>query len=127
MSTREKMSSVDTAWLRMDRPANLMMIVGVLIIDGAIDFARLKATIAVRLAPFRRFRQRVVVDATGANWEDDTTYDLDAHLVRVKLPGAADKSELEKYAAQMVSEPLDPAKPLWQFAVVDNYAGGSAL
>jgi hypothetical protein len=28
MSHRESMSSVDTTWLRMDRPQNLMLIVG---------------------------------------------------------------------------------------------------
>ncbi|MBS1135842.1 MAG: hypothetical protein H6R02_2983, partial [Burkholderiaceae bacterium] len=28
MGRRERMSSVDTAWLRMDSQANLMMIVG---------------------------------------------------------------------------------------------------
>ena len=32
---RERMSSVDTAWLRMDRPSNLMMICGVLIFASA--------------------------------------------------------------------------------------------
>ena len=30
MKNRERMSSVDTAWLRMDTPTNLMMIVGVM-------------------------------------------------------------------------------------------------
>lgn len=29
MGKRERMSSVDTAWLRMDSQANLMLIVGV--------------------------------------------------------------------------------------------------
>ena len=107
MIKREKMSSVDTAWLRMDRPTNLMMIVGVLIFEGAVDYERLKSTIASRLAPFRRFRQRVVVDGAGAYWEDDPTYDIDAHLHRVALPGKGDKEDLEKFAADMASQPLD--------------------
>jgi diacylglycerol O-acyltransferase / wax synthase len=127
MIKREKMSSVDTAWLRMDRPTNLMMIVGVLIFEGAVDYERLKSTIASRLAPFRRFRQRAVVDASGAYWEDDPTYDIDAHLHRVALPGNGDKEELEKFAADMVSQPLDDAKPLWQFTLIENYCGGSAV
>ena len=40
------MSSVDTAWLRMDRPHNLMMICGVLMFDGPVAFARLRRSIA---------------------------------------------------------------------------------
>src|SRR5438132_14380558 len=114
------MSSVDTAWLRMDRASNLMMIVGVLIFEGSVDFARLRETIVRRLAPFRRFRQRVVADATGAYWEDDPEFDIDVHLQRVSLPGCAGKPELEQCVATMVSTPLDGSKPLWQFTLIDN-------
>src|SRR5258705_2137602 len=127
MRKREKMSSVDTAWLRMDRPTNLMMIVGVLMFEGRVGYDRLRATIIDRLAPFRRFRQRVVVDAAGAYWEDDPAYDIDAHLHRVALPGKADKIELEKFAADMISQPLDDTKPLWQFTLIENYQGGAAI
>ena len=127
MIKREKMSSVDTAWLRMDRPTNLMMIVGVLMFEGAVDYERLKSTIASRLAPYRRFRQRVVMDGSSAYWEDDPTYDIGAHLHRVALPGAGDKEELEKFAADMASQPLDAAKPLWQFTLIEIYRGGSAV
>ena len=38
MLRREKMAAVDTAWLRMDRPTNLMMIVGVMVFKQRIDF-----------------------------------------------------------------------------------------
>ena len=42
---REKISAVDTAWLRMDRPSNLMMICGVLLFDRRVDFRRLQAVV----------------------------------------------------------------------------------
>jgi WS/DGAT/MGAT family acyltransferase len=127
MPAREKMSSVDTAWLRMDRPSNLMMIVGVLIFEGRIDYERLKTTIAQRLAPFRRFRQRVIEDATSTGWEDDPEYSIDFHVRREQLPGKAGKEELQRFAAQLVSQPLDESRPLWQFILLDNYEGGTAL
>ena len=127
MPAREKMSSVDTAWLRMDRPSNLMLIVGVLIFEGTIDYERLKKTIAQRLAPFRRFRQRVIADTTSTGWEDDPDYSIDFHVRRAHLPGKAGKDELERFAAQLISQPLDDSKPLWQFILLDNYKGGTAL
>ncbi|MEO8133518.1 MAG: wax ester/triacylglycerol synthase family O-acyltransferase [Betaproteobacteria bacterium] len=127
MIKREKMSSVDTAWLRMDRPTNLMTIVGVLIFGGHVEYQRLRATMVLRLAPFRRFRQRVVVEPAGVWWEDDPAYDIDAHLHRVALPGAADKAELEKFVADMIGQPLDDSKPLWQFTLIENYQGGTAM
>ena len=128
MAKRERISNVDTAWLRMDRPANLMMIVGVLMFDGPIDFARLQRTVAARLVDrYPRFRQRAVVEATGSWWEEDGEFDLDAHLHRVALPGRRGKAELEALVAELASTPLSPHKPLWEFQLVESYDGGGAL
>jgi WS/DGAT/MGAT family acyltransferase len=127
MSKRERISPVDTAWLRMDRPTNLMMIVGIMMFDGQMDYARLRRTLEARLLPYRRFRQRVVYDTTGAWWEDDEDFDLDRHLHHAALPAGDHKVELQKMAADLMSIPLDPNRPLWSFHLVDNYDGGSAL
>lgn len=124
---RERMSSVDTAWLRMDSPHNLMMIVGVLMLERRVSFSRLRRTVAARLLPYRRFRQRVVQDAGGAWWEDAPRFELGAHLRRSRLPSPAGKIELERFVAGMMSEPLDRARPLWQFHLVENFGSGSAL
>ncbi|MCP3291072.1 wax ester/triacylglycerol synthase family O-acyltransferase, partial [Aeromonas hydrophila] len=45
MSVCELISCVDTAWLRMDRPNNLMQIVGVLMFDGQLDEAILRESL----------------------------------------------------------------------------------
>lgn len=127
MSTRERMSSVDTAWLRMDRPNNLMMIVGVMVFAGRLDYGRLLATVRARLLPYPRFHRRVAFDASGAFWEDDPDFELETHVLRTALPGEGGKAELQKLVAEMVSQPLNPSKPLWQFQLVDNYLGGSAM
>ena len=127
MNQRERMSSVDTAWLRMDSATNLMMIVGVMMFDGPIDFARLKRTFEFRLLSYRRFRQRVVQEVSGTWWELDPNFDIDSHLLRVSLPGKGGKNELERYVAGQISQSLDHGKPLWQFQLVENYRGGAAL
>ena len=124
---RERMSSVDTAWLRMDTPTNLMMIVGVLMFSSPVNFARLKRTLEFRLLHYRRFRQRVVQDASGTWWETDPNFDIDSHVLRVSLPGNGGKSELEAYVAGQISQSLDHGKPLWQFQLVENYHGGAAI
>ncbi len=76
MSNRDRVSSVDHAWLRMDHPGNLMTIVGVLIFDTPLSAARLKHLLHARLLRYARFRQRIVEDATGAWWENDPVFDL---------------------------------------------------
>ena len=127
MSNRERISSVDTAWLRMDRPTNLMMIVGVMMFDRPIAFDRLQRVIESRLLPYRRFRQKAVNDATGSYWEDDELFDLEFHLQHTALPSPGGRAELQRYVAELISTPLDPAKPLWHFQLVENYSGGSAM
>ncbi|HEX4883226.1 MAG TPA: wax ester/triacylglycerol synthase family O-acyltransferase [Casimicrobiaceae bacterium] len=124
---REKMSSVDTAWLRMDRPHNLMMICGVLVFDGHVDFARLKHVIETRFLVFRRFRQRAIERNGTAYWENDPHFDLDRHVVHIALPGRAGKRELQALVSRLIATPLDPARPMWQFHLVERCNGGSAL
>lgn len=128
MTKREKMSPIDTAWLRMDRPSNLMMIVGILGFKQPMDFKRFKKTLEYRLADrFRRFRQRVHQDSLGAWWEDDPEFDLDNHLIRRALPSPAGQNELQRLASELAAEPLHPSRPLWRFDFIENYQGGSAL
>ena len=62
MSNSERMTPVDTTWLRMDRPANPMVVLGVLILAGPVDAARLQAVLAERLLATARFRQRHAVE-----------------------------------------------------------------
>lgn len=128
---RERMSGVDTAWLRMEHPTNLMMIVGVMIFRDKIDFKKLQATIDQRFITYPRFKQKAVQDPTGAWWETDKKFDLIHHLKRVKVTAKngrlGSKKELEDLVSQLASEPLDFTKPLWQFHLVENYQGGSAL
>lgn len=120
---REPLSAVDTAWLRMDRPANLMMICGMMMLDGRVVLQQLKDVIRTRMLCFHRFRQRVV-DARGEPyWELDPGFDLDWH-VRHLVPHAG--AALEDIASELASTALDPGKPMWQWHVIDA-AQGSAL
>jgi len=66
---REKLSPVDNAWLRMDRPGNLMTICGVLMFAEPLDVARVRAMLERRFLRFARFRERPVERADGAYWE----------------------------------------------------------
>jgi diacylglycerol O-acyltransferase len=65
---RAKMSAVDTAWLRMDRPGNLMMITGVMVFDRRIRHDRVKRVISDRFLRFPRFRQRPVQGSGVSYW-----------------------------------------------------------
>jgi hypothetical protein len=81
----ERMSRVDTAWLRMDNDVNLMMIVGVWLLEPALDYAQLCERVGAKLLRYDRFRQKVVQDPVGALWVDDEAFDIHHHVVREKL------------------------------------------
>ena len=124
---RDPMSKVDTAWLRMERPTNLMMITGVMMFETPVDIHRLRKVIKDRFMAYPRFRQKVVESPTGTFWQEDADFDLDWHVRLSALPGKADKQALERFVSTMASTPLDKTKPLWQFHLVEKYGGGSAL
>jgi WS/DGAT/MGAT family acyltransferase len=121
----EPMSRVDTAWLRMDSEHNLMMIVGVWLLEPAIAYDTLCQRVEERLLKFKRFRQKVVQDAAGATWVTDRKFDIHNHVVRVELPkskrGEDPQRALEDLCARLAAEPLDPSRPLWQLHLIEHY------
>jgi WS/DGAT/MGAT family acyltransferase len=124
---REPMSRVDTAWLRMERATNLMMITGVMMFDTPMSLDALKKVIKQKFLAYRRFGQKAVDTQSTVYWETDRDFDLDWHVRLTALPGRAGKRELERLTSQLASTPLDQTKPLWQFHLVEKYGGGSAL
>jgi diacylglycerol O-acyltransferase len=124
---KERMSAVDTAWLRMDRPTNLMMIVGVWVLDRPLDLSRFREIIGERFLQHERFRCRPVDDLVSASWEPDPDFELESHVRPVALPAPAGKQELEGLVSELAGASLDPRRPLWQFHLVENFAGGAAV
>lgn len=126
----ERMSKVDTAWLRMDSQSNLMVIIGVWTLRPGIRYEELCRRVEERLLKYNRFRQRVVEDAAGATWMEDDQFDIRNQVVREKLPrhskGDA-QAALQERVGDLAMEPLDRAHPLWRIHLVEDYDGGSAL
>ncbi len=143
-------AAVDHAWLRMDEPANLMQINGVLVLDEPLPVNLVRAVVRRRLLPIARFRQRVAgsgaASAAGgspggagggpghrskprqARWEEDPTFDLDRHVVEETLPAPGDDAVLAATVGKLMSTPLPAGRPLWEFRLLHGYRGsGCAL
>jgi WS/DGAT/MGAT family acyltransferase len=128
--TAERMTRVDNAWLRMDNDVNLMMIVGVWLLQPAVRYEQVCERIAQRLLQYPRFRQKVVEDVLGASWVEDEDFDIGRHVVRETLPrkrGQSEQAALQARCGELATTRLDPARPLWQFHLVEHYEGGSAI
>jgi WS/DGAT/MGAT family acyltransferase len=124
------MSSVDAAWLGMEDPTNLMMVTGLLALDGKADIKRLRILLDKRLAPFGRFHQRIVRPRTRGgmpHWQDDANFNIDNHVSHVALPSPGGDKALSGFVSELMSTPLDFTKPLWQVHLVDGYETGSVV
>jgi diacylglycerol O-acyltransferase / wax synthase len=141
----ERMSKVDTAWLRMDCASNLMMIMGVWIVQPGISHAALCQRVEERLLKYRRFKQRVEENAAGASWVDDAEFDIAHHVLREHLPATAGSAAgrgkkagsaaagtaaalglqnlhaLQQRIADLAMQPLPRSRPLWQMHLVEDF------
>lgn len=122
------LGNVDTAWLHMEDPTNLMMVTGLYIFDKPIDYHRLRDTVQYRMVDrFSRFRYKVIQQGSRAYWVTDRNFDLNAHIHRIALPPPGDKTALQEFVSDLMSTPLDFSKPLWQMHYIEHYGDGSAL
>ena len=130
----ERMTKVDTAWLRMDCDANLMMIVGVWQLAPGIKYAAVCERIENSLLKYNRFKQRVMEDAAGATWVNDRKFDLANHVVQETLPkasrtatGSHQQGALQDRVAELATRRLDPKRPLWQIHLIEDYTGPDGI
>jgi WS/DGAT/MGAT family acyltransferase len=96
-------------------------------LDRPVDVERFRDRMrhVVDLVP--RLRQRVALAGPGLAtpaWVDDALFDLDFHVRVVAVPAPGDARAVLDLAAVLASDPLDRARPLWQFTVVEGLADG---
>lgn len=111
----------------MDEPSNLMIINGCLVLERTVDKERIKALLARRLLPIRRFRQRILHRDGVPCWQEVPGFDLDAHVLETSLPAPGDDAALAEVVSSLMSEPLAFDRPLWRFHLIDGYKGGCVL
>ena len=106
-----------------------MMICGVLMFRERIDLRRLRKTVERALPALPALpaasRCRQPGDVVLGDRRRASTSTITSCTSR--CPGRGGKRELQTLVSRLASTPLDPARPLWQFHLVDNYDGGSAL
>lgn len=127
MLQAERMSNVDRTWLRMQRPTNPMLIIGLLILARPLTRATLRRLLAERFLTFDRFHCIPTSDALAGRWTHAEHFNLDDHLLQASLPAPAGRRELEILAGELASTPFSGSRPPWSFHLVPRYLGGSAL
>jgi WS/DGAT/MGAT family acyltransferase len=128
--TVEALSAVDTAWLHMEDPTNLMMVTGVLAFERFFEFGWVADLFRDRLVSISWFTQCVVeprMPFAGPRWETDPHFDLRSHFHRVSLRPPGDEAALRELVSDLMSTPLDYSKPLWQYHLIEGVGSGCAI
>ena len=98
-------------------------------LDRAPDVDRFRRRMAKAVRTIPRLRQRVVSPPAGIGppaWADDPDFDLGFHIRHVALPAPATERQLLDLAALLHEDAFDPARPLWQFTIVEGSEGERA-
>jgi WS/DGAT/MGAT family acyltransferase len=95
--------------------------------SAAWSFESARSDLARRIAaiePLHWRAVRVPFDLHHPVWVADPEIDLDWHLRRAAVRAPGGRDELCEAISQILSVPLDPARPLWELWWLEGYEGG---
>ena len=98
-------------------------IVAVALFDRPPDFERLRARLDRATCLIPRFRQHVLSPPFRVGpprWSVESTFDLDFHLRRMRLPAPGTERMLLDVLQPMASAGFDRARPLWEFTLIEG-------
>ncbi|MBW2269317.1 MAG: wax ester/triacylglycerol synthase family O-acyltransferase [Deltaproteobacteria bacterium] len=130
----ERLRSVDAAMLAVE-DANTHMHVGAVALfdaapltspDGALQIDRIRASMAAAMLRTPRFRQKLVPIPVFEHpvWVDDPRFNLEYHVRHTALPQPGGVRRLKRLVGRLMSQKLDPTKPLWEVWVVEGIEEG---
>ncbi|MFC9994191.1 wax ester/triacylglycerol synthase domain-containing protein [Nocardia sp. NPDC127526] len=102
-------------------------IVSVLVLDRSPDWNRLVRMIDRGTRAVPRFRHRLTAVPFGLappRWVPDREFDVRWHLRRIALPPPGEFAAVLEFARVEAMTAFDPARPLWQFTLLEGLAQG---
>ncbi|MES2753288.1 MAG: wax ester/triacylglycerol synthase family O-acyltransferase [Pseudomonadota bacterium] len=124
-----QLSGQDASFVYLETPHTPMHIGSVGIYDpstapgGFVRFKDILNFIGSRLSGARSFRQRLVrvpFDLDHPYWIEDPEFDIEFHVRHIALPKPGDWRQLCIQVARLHARPMDLAKPLWEFTIVEG-------
>lgn len=126
-----KMSDAEALMWRLEKDPHLSStFANIMLLDQMPDMARLRRRLDMATRTIPRLRQRVRPAPGGFSppmWVEDHEFDIDYHLRHISLPKPSSVRHLLDLAAQIVADPFDRNRPLWQFTVVQGVGGRAAI
>jgi len=125
------LSQTDTImWMVEADPLLRSTILGVVLLDGAPEWSRLRSRVEEVTHHVPALREKVLpvpLHPTMLRWEPDPAFDLDFHLRHISLPLGSDLPELLDWARTEAMGGFDLARPLWEFTLVEGVGALAAF
>jgi diacylglycerol O-acyltransferase / wax synthase len=123
----ERLSPSDMSSLLAERGPIHVNVGGTIILEGKPPpFDELLEHVDHRLNLVPRFRQKVTplrLNIDNPVWTDDAKFDIRWHVRHTALPKPGSDTQLRELVGQVMSQPLDFARPLWQIHLVEGLEG----
>ncbi|HUZ87942.1 MAG TPA: wax ester/triacylglycerol synthase family O-acyltransferase [Candidatus Baltobacterales bacterium] len=126
----EALSKADVAWLHSEAPTNHFVVTSLALLDAPLDLERFKTMLSSRIERHPRLQQVVAetpIPFTPKRWIPARNFDLDAHVHRVALPAPSGDAQLAAFVGDLVGQPLDFSRPLWELFAIEGPGHGGAL
>lgn len=125
---RFPMSHADAACLHLDGPTHRLVVHALLLLGGPLDLPRLTRLLEERLTRFQRLRMRVVDHRMHVpEWVEDPGFDVSRHVLQTRLPPPGDEATLLEAVGNLLSQPFDHSRPLWEVHLVEGSEVGTAV
>jgi WS/DGAT/MGAT family acyltransferase len=127
-----KLSGLDAGFLYLETPATPMHVGSLTVYDPPADLdgsfaARVRTHLGKRLHLAPLLHQQlaeVPLELGHPVWVEAGEVDLDWHVRSARVPRPGGMRQLEALVATLHAEPLDRARPLWQFTVIEGLKSG---
>ena len=124
----DRMHTLDAEFLHLEDRVGHLHIAGIAVFEGpAATEQELSDLLEAKLHLIPRYRQRVrtvPLELGRPVWVDDPHFRLGYHLRHTALPAPGDDEALTRLMGRLMSQPLDPERPLWETWLVEGLADG---
>ncbi len=121
-----RLSTLDSAFLYLEKPESPLHIGGTSIFDGQISFKEVVEHIGDRLHLVPRYLQKVVPDPFNLGhptWENAEDFDISKHIFHIENKKTISQNDLMAHAGRVLTGVMNREKPLWEIHIVNNIEG----
>ncbi len=124
MGVMDRLTSIDAEFLYLEDGISHMHIAGACVFgDPKPTLEEIERLVASKLPTIPRYRQRIHPVPFGLGrpvWIDDPHFDIKYHLRRAGLPEPGDDTTFAELVGQLMSQPLERDRPLWEITLVEG-------